>query len=72
MIPALPDPVSLEGVFGGLAEALVWFVGALLAWVIWSRVVKLEAALVERVPTKVVVGLVALLALVVAGVIPLP
>ncbi|WP_436931665.1 hypothetical protein [Halosimplex halobium] len=73
MIPALPEPLAaLEGVLGAAAELVAWLVALLVVAFLYIRLVKLEEAIVQQVPTKVVVGLAVLLVLLVFGVIPLP
>ncbi|QLH83212.1 hypothetical protein [Halosimplex pelagicum] len=73
MIPALPEPLAaLEGVLGAATELVAWLVALLVVAFVYIRLVKLEEAIVQRIPTKVVVGLIALLFLFVFGVIPLP
>lgn len=73
MIPALPDPVAgLEGVLGAAAELVAWLVALVVVAFLYIRLVKLEEAIAQRVPTKLVLAACALLVLLALGVIPLP
>jgi|GEM_PF-4075720 len=73
MIPTLTDLAGgLEGVLGAATELVVWLVALVVVLFVYIRLVKLEEAIVQRIPTKVVLGLAVLLVLFAFGVVPLP